>query len=613
MIRKEKINKFRMFVILGLTVAAFSMGACNTNPSTITDTNTAFTEGSDNETEGSNENSESKKSSTEQMKSAVVSMDVSDMFSERDLENDYEESECTIINLDNESIEGSGAEAADDGITITSEGEYILTGTYKNKQITVEAPEDAKVRLILKDAVIENENGAAIYVKSADKVFVTLASGSSNTISGVSQTISEDEETDAAVYSKSDLTVNGEGILSVNCSDGKGIVSKDDLKIISGSLNIESSDHALSGKDSVRIAGGTIKIKAGADGIHSGNDEDSEKGYVYIAEGNIEIDASDDGIHAETKTVIADGIINIINSEEGIEGAIVEIAGGEVNVNSKDDGINASDGSKNTENTKPGDFSLQGGDFNGFNENGDKQMPGGFNENGDKLTSEDFNGIGDKQPPEGFNENKEGNYRPGFGEKPENDGGFFGPEFDKNPQGKGPDFNEGFESGKVNDASIDLTQSVYILISGGNINVNAAGDGFDANGSVYVTGGNVRVSGPEDDGNGAFDYDSKAVITGGSFIACGSDAMAMNFTGSTQGCILIKLSQSHDSGEEITVMAEDSNVILSYTPQSKFESILLSGKDIKEGETYTVSIGGETQSVTMESLIINISADKGGK
>ncbi|MBP5529151.1 MAG: hypothetical protein J6X80_03785, partial [Lachnospiraceae bacterium] len=98
-----------------------------------------------------------------------------------------------------------------------------------------------------------------------------------------------------------------------------------------------------------------------------------------------------------------------------------------------------------------------------------------------------------------------------------------------------------------------------------------------------------------------------------SFIACGSDAMAMNFTGSTQGCILLTLSHSHDSGEEIIVKDEDSNVILSYTAQSKFESILLSGKDIKEGETYTVSIGGETQSVTMESLIINISADKGGK
>ncbi len=604
MIKKGKINKFRMFVILGLIVAAFSMGACNTNTSTLTDANTVLTEESENETEGDKENGESEKSSEEQMKSAVSSIDVSDMFSERDLENDYEESECTIINLDNESIEGSGAKVTAEGITINEEGEYILTGTYKNKKITVEAADDAKVRIILKDAVIENENGAAIYVKSADKVFVTLAEGSSNTISGVTEIISEEEETDGAVYSKSDLTVNGEGSLAVKSSDGKGIVSKDDLKIISGSINIESSNHALSGKDSVRIAGGTIKIKAGTDGIHSGNDEDSEKGYVYIAGGNVEIDASDDGIHAETKTVIADGIINIINSEEGIEGAIVEIAGGEVNVNSNDDGINASDGSKNTENTMSGgfnmqqpegDFSLQGGDFKPSNQEGFD--PSQFGE----------------MPPEGFNENKEGNYKPGFGEKSENDGGFFGPEFDTNLQGKGPDFNEGFESGKVNDASIDLTQSVYILISGGNINVNAAGDGFDANGSVYVTGGNVRISGPENDGNGAFDYDSKAVITGGSLMAFGSDGMAMNFTGSTQGCILLKLSQSHDAGEEIIVMDKDSNVILSYTPQSKFESILLSSKDIKEGETYTVSIGGETQNVTMESLILNVSADKGGK
>ncbi len=587
MIKKGKINKFRMFIILGLIVAAFSLGACKTNPSTLTDTNTESEE-LENETEGGKENSDSEKSSKEQTKSDVSSLDVSDMFSERDLENDYEESECTIINLDNESIEGSGAKVTAEGITITEEGEYILTGTYKNKKITVEAADDAKVRIILKDAVIENENGAAIYVKSADKVFVTLAEGSSNTISGVTEIISEEEETDGAVYSKSDLTVNGEGSLAVKSSDGKGIISKDDLKIISGSINIESSDHALSGKDSVRIAGGTIKIKAGADGIHSGNDEDTEKGYVYIAGGNVEIDASDDGIHAETKTVIADGIINIINSEEGIEGAIVEIAGGEVNVNSNDDGINASDGSKNTENTKPGGFKPSNQE--GFD-------PSQFGE----------------MPPEGFNENKEGNHKPGFGEKSENNGGFFGTEFDKNPQGKGPDFTEGFKNGSENDTSIDLTQSVYILISGGNINVNAAGDGFDANGSVYVTGGNVRISGPENDGNASLDYDSKAVITGGSFIACGSDGMAMNFTGSTQGCILLKLSQSHDAGEEIIVMDKDSNVILSYTPQSKFESILLISKDIQEGETYTVSIGGETQNVTMESLILNVSADKGGK
>ncbi|MCR4648439.1 MAG: carbohydrate-binding domain-containing protein [Lachnospiraceae bacterium] len=594
MIKKNNMHKLRTIILLGLTAAAFSMGACNTKITGATsEGNNISAEYSYSLTDNGDEQNESE---SDQAKTALVSMDVSDMFSERDMENNYEESECTKINLDKEKIEGSGAEVTDDGITITSEGEYILTGTYKNKQITVEAAEDAKVRLILKDAVIENENGAAIYVKSADKVFVTLAADSSNTISGVSQTISEEEETDAAVYSKSDLTVNGEGSLIVKCFDGKGIVSKDDLKIISGSINIESSDHALSGKDSVRIAGGNINVKAGCDGIHSGNDDDPEKGYVYIADGNVEIDALDDGIHAETGTLIAGGNINIINSEEGIEGEIVEIAGGEINVNSNDDGINATDGSGSS------DFGVFASkDFNSSQLNN-------FNETLDKTFQ--FKEL----PPDGFKENKDENrMKPGFAENSENGGGVITPEFDDNFQRKGPGFIEGFEKESENDTSIDLTQSVYILISGGEVCVNAGGDGIDANGSVYITGGNVRISGPENGANGFFDYDLKAVITGGSLVAAGSDEMAMNFTGATQGAILFNLSKIYDPGEEIIVKDEESNVVLQYTPLCKFESIILSAKDIKEGETYIVTVGGETQSITMETLILNASADKGGK
>ena len=585
MIKKNKIHKFRTLIILGLIAATFSMGACRTT------TPTAIIEGIVDTIETSagvsDENIDESNSETNNIASAnasVVSMDVADMFSDRDMENEYEESECTIINLDNESIEGSGAEVTSEGITITEEGEYIVTGTYKNKQITVEAADDAKVRLILKDAGIENEKGAAIYVKSADKVFITLAEGSANTVSGVTQTISEDEETDAAIYSKSDLTVNGEGSLIIKCSDGKGIVSKDDLKITSGNIKIEASDHALSGNDSVRIAGGTINIKAEEDGIHSGNDEDPEKGYVYIADGNIEIDASDDGIHGETKTVIAGGIINIINSEEGIEGAIVEIAGGEINVNSNDDGINASDGSGSSE---FGGF-FQGG-FDMSKQGGLKQGdfdPSQFN-NSNETMNKPFQFK--EMPPEGFIENSGGNHK-----------------------------KQGFENGITgigteNDTSIDLTQSVYVLISGGEINVNAQGDGIDSNGSFYVTGGNVYVSGPENAGNGALDYNSKAVISGGSFIACGSDGMAMNFTGSTQGSVLISLSESHSKGEKIIVKDEDSNVLLRYTPQSKYKSILLSSEDLKEGSTYTITAGDEIKTVTFDSLILNNTGAKGGR
>ena len=591
MIKKNKIHKFRTLIILGLIAATFSMGACRTTTSTaiiegIVDT----IETSAGVSDENDDESDSEKNITSE-NATVVSMDVSDMFSDRDMENEYEESECTMINLEKESIEGSGAEVTSEGITITEEGEYILTGTYKNKQITVEAADDAKVRLILKDAVIDNEKGAAIYVKSADKVFITLAEGTVNTVSGVTQTISADEETDAAIYSKSDLTVNGEGSLSIKCSDGKGIVSKDDLKITSGNINIEASDHALSGKDSVRIAGGTFKLKTGEDGIHSGNDEDPEKGYVYIADGNIEIDASDDGIHGETKTVITGGIINIINSEEGIEGAVVEIAGGEINVNSNDDGINASDGSGSSE--------FGGFPQGEFDPTQFKDFPqGDFDtsqfEGSTPPTFNDFNGIGNKpfqskdMPSGGFGMNAGDNQgKPGFAEK----------------------------TGKAveNDASIDLTQSVFVLISSGEINVNAEGDGIDSNGSFYVTGGNVYVSGPENAGNGALDYNSKAVITGGSFIAAGSDGMAMNFNGSTQGSVLISLSENHSQGEEIIVKDEDSNVLLRYTPQSKYKSILLSSEDLKEGSTYTITAGDEIKTVTLDSLILNNTGAKGGR
>ncbi len=599
MIKKNKIHKFKTLIIIGLIATTFSMGACNTNTlTTITESVSAAVENSEDSSDTSEENSVSENTGSSQSVSEVESMDVTDMFSDRDMENEFEESECTTINLDKESIEGSGAEVTSEGITITEEGEYILTGTYKNKKIIVEAAEDAKVRLILKDADIENEKGAAIYVKSADKVFVTLAKGSSNTVTGVTQTISDEEETDGAIYSKSDLTINGEGTLSVKCSDGKGIVSKDDLKITSGNINVESLDHAISGKDSVRIAGGTIKVKAGEDGIHSGNDEDPEKGNVYIADGNIEIDVSDDGIHAESKTVIANGTINIINSEEGIEGAIVEIAGGVINVNSNDDGINATDGSGSSD---IGGF-IQG-DF-------DPAQSGGFIQGDFDPTQ--FEGS---EPPEfnatGEKPSKPGGMHPGFNETTGEMPSGFGENAGDN-QGK-PGFEENTANVTENDVSIDLTQSVYILISGGDINVNASGDGLDSNGSIYVTGGNVSISGPENNGNGAIDYNSKAVITGGSFIACGSSGMAMNFNAASQGCILLNLSEAHKEGEEVTVTDSDSNVILQFTPLIKYESILLSCEELKEGSTYTITAGDESKTVTIESMITGNMGAKGGR
>ena len=240
-------------------------------------------------------------------------LDSSDMFTNRDKEIGYDEESAIAINLsDGASIADSDSVVIDgDTITITEEGTYILSGSLTNGQIVVEA-ENAKVQLVLDNADISCETSAAIYVKDADKVFITTTDGSTNTVctSGEFEAI-DDNNIDAAIFSKSDLTLNGAGSLEVTCGNGHGIVSKDDLVITSGEYVVDAGKHALSGKDSVRIAGGTFDLTAGRDGIHSENTDEEEKGFVYIENGSFTITSDGDGIDASYVVEIVDGSFDI--------------------------------------------------------------------------------------------------------------------------------------------------------------------------------------------------------------------------------------------------------------------------------------------------------------
>ena len=240
-------------------------------------------------------------------------LDSSDMFTNRDKEIGYDEESAIAINLsDGASIADSDSVVIDgDTITITEEGTYILSGSLTNGQIVVEA-ENAKVQLVLDNADISCETSAAIYVKDADKVFITTTDGSTNTVctSGEFEAI-DDNNIDAAIFSKSDLTLNGAGSLEVTCENGHGIVSKDDLVITSGEYVVDAGKHALSGKDSVRIAGGTFDLTAGRDGIHSENTDEEEKGFVYIENGSFTITSDGDGIDASYVVEIVDGSFDI--------------------------------------------------------------------------------------------------------------------------------------------------------------------------------------------------------------------------------------------------------------------------------------------------------------
>lgn len=256
-------------------------------------------------------------------------IDASDLFTERDLTQTADLTDAEYYTLqDGQDVE------------ITTAGVYVFTGTASDVTIKVNAGDEDKVQIVLNGANITNSDSPAIYVVNADKVFVTTTD-TENTLKVTGTfTADGDTNTDAVIFSKDDLVLNGVGTLNIDSTDN-GVTSKDDLKITGGTINITCGSDALEANDSIAIAEGNITIRSGKDAIHSENDEDDSVGYVYICGGNILIDSADDGIQATTILQIDGGEISI-NSEEGLEATHVQLNGGKIDIYAADDGINAS-------------------------------------------------------------------------------------------------------------------------------------------------------------------------------------------------------------------------------------------------------------------------------
>ena len=278
-----------------------------------------------------------------------------EMFTERDLSGEYDESEAETITLSGSAAETSAASGVTingSAITITAEGVYIVSGTLSDGQIIVEAEDTAKVQIVLKDASTTSSTSAALYVKSADKVFVTSAEGTENTLAnGGSFTADGDTNIDGAVFAKDDITFNGSGSLTIDSPAGHGVVSKDDVKFGGGTYTITAARHGVQANDSVRLAESDVTITSGndKDGIHVSDDADEEEGtesdsFFYIADGSLTISSGDDGIHADAKVIIEGGTIVVNESYEGIEGLSISISGGSTSVKASDDGLNAAGG-----------------------------------------------------------------------------------------------------------------------------------------------------------------------------------------------------------------------------------------------------------------------------
>jgi len=264
-------------------------------------------------------------------------------------------------------------------IRITSAGVYVLTGTASNATVVVEAGPDDKVQLVLDGVSVTNADFPAIYIKSADKAFITVSGDSSLAVTGTFRA-DGGTNTDGVIFSKVDLTLNGTASLTIASTDN-GIVGKDDIKITGGTYLINASSKAVEANDSIRVADGTLTLTAGTDGLHAENEEDTDKGYVYIGGGSLTISAGDDGVHASSVVQIDGGTLEI-SAAEGMEGTYIQINGGVISIQSSDDGLNAARKSSaytSTIEINDGDITIVmgGGDTDGVDANGNIIVNGG--------------------------------------------------------------------------------------------------------------------------------------------------------------------------------------------------------------------------------------------
>lgn len=249
---------------------------------------------------------------------AASTIDTGSLFSDRDLEGTYDQSGAIAIQLNGDSAACDSDTVAIEGsqIIIGAEGVYLLSGTLADGQIVVNAGETDKVQLVLAGANISSSTSAAIYALEADKVFVTLAEGTENTLTnGGEYAVIDDNNIDAVIFAKTDLTLNGSGSLTIDAQAGHGVVSKDDLVITGGSYTITAASHGLSGKDSIAIADGTFVITSGKDGIHVENADDLSLGTLYAADGTYTIIAQGDAVSAQGALQIDGGSFDLYTGE----------------------------------------------------------------------------------------------------------------------------------------------------------------------------------------------------------------------------------------------------------------------------------------------------------
>lgn len=572
---------------------------------------------------GTSEGKEKSRVTVSESKPAVsnVSIDADDTDAA------YSESDSTSIVFSDGAVSAQGNGIKTDGgtATITEGGTFILSGSSNDGRIVIEADKNAVVRLVMDNLTLKSTSSSAIYAPRCLKTIIIAKDGTENNISDSgsysesTESSSDSDEPNATILVKDDLTILGGGTLNVTGNSNNGITSKDTLRITGGSISVTAAHHGITGKDNLHISGGTITVDAkNGDALRSTNDDagDTEKGNVFIESADISIISGNDGIQAEKDLTISSGNVSIVTgggadsnksaggndfgmnfggrqmgkqenqtstdtsesseSRKGLKaGSSVLLAGGKINVDSYDDSVH----SNGSVDVTGGEYELKSGD-DGIHAESSLTIS-----DGNIIISKSYEGLEAEKITLAGGTTDITSSDDGINCAGGNDSSGFG----------GMDF--GMKGGN---SPFGTDSDASLVISGGNLYVNAQGDGLDSNGSVDISGGTIVVNGTTSGGNGILDHGGAMNVSGGTIIGSGtSDMLEMPDSTSTQKTMVILFGSNQPAGTLVWISDSSGNILTAMAPEKSFACLVFSSPSLKNGEKYSVYTGG---TATGESL-----------
>ncbi len=541
-------------VLLAILILSLLFTACDTQESSTQDASSSENAGSADGTQSGN--------------AGLSGEDKNQMFSDRDSRVEYDASKAVAITLNGSSIACSSkaVTVADNKATITDEGTYVISGKLNDGMIAVNAGETDKVQIVLSGVDITSGTSAAIYVINADKVFVTLADNSKNTLANGGSFVAVDSNNiDAAVYSTQDITFNGNGTLTVKSPAGHGILTKDDLVFTSGTYNVTSALRGLDANDSVRIKDATISVNSGKDAVRSQNVDDATKGFLYMQSGTLKLTSTGDAISTSAYLQIDNGKVNIkttssdttVSTKALKSDTDVILNGGEITIDAADDGINA--------NKK---VFIAGGKLNiktaddGINASELLSISGGT-----VQISESYEGIdvANFEITDGVLDVVSGNDALSVSIK---------------------DVNAQVQSGEM-------------VVEGGEITLKANSDCIDVKGNIIMSGGSIIAYGNTVGSSTIISCTEKVSLTGGDLVAFGANKPTLTYDAKCKPIISLTVDVV-EADKPFAILDSNENKLIEFNAKYSFtEVFVISSKLTKDG-AYKVSVNNVLTDVTAQ-------------